>query len=244
MSAASVIRPYLLEADRRRPDLKLTNTAQSCFELLQLTVALAGPEWAFIGKTRNMDGASVTPPGFTPITMTLMRPDGQLQTIMIVGLSMDAAFHLPTRQQVKVIANSSANDDDDPAIHGPAKLTPYDIDPQYYRWHNPPIPQFGRVAEPWTPPSQPPASSPSVFRIPSYAELGDDAFFRAMIGVPLQADMLQAGQQLNDGSSVWFSRATYEILTEAIKAGHMIDVAPIVKKYRNQWRAILNLPPV
>lgn len=80
--------------------------------------------------------------------------------------------------------------------------------------------------------------------VPSYGELGDDAFFRTQIGAPLQADMQLAGQSLNDGSSVWFSRTTYEILTEALKAGRMIDAAPIVRKYRNQWRAALGLPPV
>jgi len=80
--------------------------------------------------------------------------------------------------------------------------------------------------------------------VPSYAQLGDDAFFRTQIGVPLEADMRLAGQPLNDGSSVWFSRTTYEILAESMKAGHMIDAAPIVRKYRNQWRAILGLPPV
>jgi hypothetical protein len=56
--------------------------------------------------------------------------------------------------------------------------------------------------------------------------------------------MLLKGQPLNDGSSVWFSRTTYEILAESMKAGHLIDAAPIVRKYRNQWRAILGLPPV
>ena len=80
--------------------------------------------------------------------------------------------------------------------------------------------------------------------IPSYGQLGDDAFFREKIGKPLEDDMMAAGQSLNDGSAVWFSRTTYEILTEALKAGRMIDVTPIVKKYRNQWRAALHLPPV
>ena len=89
-----------------------------------------------------------------------------------------------------------------------------------------------------------PAPVPPAPRVPSYGELGDDAFFRTQIGVPLQADMLQAGQQLNDGSSVWFARSMYEIVTEAVKAGHAIDAAPIVRKYRNQWRAALGLPPV
>jgi hypothetical protein len=85
---------------------------------------------------------------------------------------------------------------------------------------------------------------PPAIRIPSYGELGDDAFFRESIGKPLQADMLQAGQQLNDGSSVWFSRTTYELLVEAINAGHAIDPTATVRKYRNQWRVILGLPPV
>jgi hypothetical protein len=121
MSFANEIKPFLLEADRRRPDLKITNTALSCFELLQLTLALAGNNWAFIGKTRDMDGASVTPVGFEPRDMLLTRPDGQRQNVHIVGVSMDAAWHIPSRTQVKVIANSSANDDANPAIHGPAR---------------------------------------------------------------------------------------------------------------------------
>jgi hypothetical protein len=85
---------------------------------------------------------------------------------------------------------------------------------------------------------------PPQLRIPSYGELGDDAFFRENIGKPLQSDMAAAGQALNDGSSVWFSRTTYELLTEALKAGKAVDPAPIVLKYRNQWRAILGQPPL
>lgn len=153
------IKPFLLEADRRRPELRIINTASSCFDLLQLTLALAGPEWAFIGKTRDMDGASVTPVGFSPLTMTLTRNDGQLQTVTIVGVSMDAAFHVPSHRQVKVIANSSANDDPDPAIHGPARLDPYEIQPHDYRWHNPPIPQFGPSVPPMPVPQPPQPTS-------------------------------------------------------------------------------------
>lgn len=89
-----------------------------------------------------------------------------------------------------------------------------------------------------------PAPEPPAPRIPSYGELGDDTFFRTQIGVPLQADMALTGQTLNEGSSVWFSRSTYEILSESLKAGHLIDAAPIVRKHRNQWRAALGLPPV
>lgn len=135
------IAPYLLEADRRRPHLKIVNTAYSCFELLQLTLALAGPEWSFIGKTRDKDSASVQPSGFVPFDTELTRPDGQRQHVTIVGVSMDAAWHVPSHTQIKVIANSSANDDANPSIHGPARLTPYPIAAEHYRWHNPPVRQ-------------------------------------------------------------------------------------------------------
>ena len=99
----------------------------------------------------------------------------------------------------------------------------------------------GANVDPNATPAPPPPATPY---IPSYGELGDDAFFRSQIGIPLQADMSIAGQALNDGSSVWFARACYELITESMKAGRMIDAAPIVKKYRNQWRAILGLPPL
>lgn len=86
---------------------------------------------------------------------------------------------------------------------------------------------------------------PPVVRVPSYGELGDDAFFREMIGIPLQADMLAAGQQLNDGSAVWFSRATYRLMAAFMKAnGQPIDAVGEVRIVRNEWRQILGLPPV
>ena len=84
------------------------------------------------------------------------------------------------------------------------------------------------------------ASSP---RIPSYGELGDDAYFRAMIGVPLHADMTLVGQQLNVGSSVWFSRATYRLMSK-LMSGQPFDPAAEVRIVRNEWRAILGLPPI
>lgn len=91
------------------------------------------------------------------------------------------------------------------------------------------------------PSAPPPHVCPPPF-IPDYEALGGDAWFRAEVGVPLQADMALAGQPLNDGSSVWFSRPIFDCIAECVKAGKIIDRAPIVKKYRNQWRAILGLP--
>jgi hypothetical protein len=87
----------------------------------------------------------------------------------------------------------------------------------------------------------PPAPQP--LRIPSYAELGDDAFFRAMVGVPLQTDMLASGQQLNDGSAVWIARTVYRLMAKLI-ARESFDPAAEVRDVRNQWRAILGQPPV
>jgi hypothetical protein len=79
--------------------------------------------------------------------------------------------------------------------------------------------------------------------VPSYESLGGDAFFRSNIGVPLQADMASVGQTLNDGSSVWFSRTAYDCIA-ARYADPKADLTPICVKHRNEWRAILGLPPV
>lgn len=91
-----------------------------------------------------------------------------------------------------------------------------------------------------------PAPAPApVARIPSYGELGDDAFFRAMVGVPLAADMAMAGQPLNDGSTVWSARAVYRLIAALLKAnGQPIDAAGEVRIVRNEWRTILGQPPV
>lgn len=151
------IKPYLLEADRQRPDLAITNTSASAFELLQRTLALAGPDWQFVGKTKY-DGSQVAPPGFTPFDIDLTRPDGQKERLTVTGVSQDAAWHVPSRRQVKVIAFSAANDPG-PWEHGPAHLTPYEIDAVNYRWHNPAVPQFGPGMSTSTPQvPQPPPS--------------------------------------------------------------------------------------
>lgn len=89
----------------------------------------------------------------------------------------------------------------------------------------------------------PPAPQPSP--VPSYEALGGDQFYRATVGVPLQADYMSAGQQLNDGSAVWFSRTIYDQLAAFIGSnGQPVDVNAIVKRHRNEWRQILGLPPI
>ena len=238
------IKPFLLEADRRRPELAQINTVASAFELLQLTLALAGPEWQFVGKTATMDGASVTPAGFTPFEVELTRNDGQRQKVRITGVSQDAAWHVPSQRQVKVIAFSAANEPG-PWDHGPAKLTPYGIDPQHYRWHNPPVPQFGNIVVPPMPqtPGTPAAPPPAVV-LADYNGIGGDQLFVGGIGVPLESDMTAAGQTMNAGSAAWVSRAAFLIMRAFDKHGDHREKDAILKKVRNEWRAVLGQPPL
>lgn len=92
---------------------------------------------------------------------------------------------------------------------------------------------------------QAPPPPPPALRIPDYEELGGDAFFRATVGKPLEDDMMAAGQSLNDGSAVWFSRLTYRLMAKLIASnGVPVDVMAEVKVVRNEWRAILHLPSV
>lgn len=210
---SDLIKPFLIEADRRRPELAKINSAMSCFELLQLALALAGKDWAFVGKTRSMDGASVTPAGFIPLTMKLLDRDGIERLVEIIGVSQDAAWHLPTRRQVKVIANSSANDDADPLIHGNAKLDPYDIDPQFYRWHNPPVLQFGNVA---TPIPAPPPPAPAHIGQP-YPD--EPTFWRWYIGeVKKRYERAHRTFDATDlDSIVWSTRCAFMIGNGLVK---------------------------
>lgn len=237
MSLASEIEPFLLEADRRRPDLRITNTAASCFELLQLTLALAGGNWAFIGKTRNMDGASFTPAGFEPLTMTLTRPDGERQTVTIVGVSMDACYHLPSRTQIKVIANSCANDDPNPAIHGPARLTPYEIGREHYRWHNPLIPQFG-ASEPTPKPEPKPEPLPSKVlpKGEAFAKLSAlNAFYQAPEGLQRPGGLVRPdndGRMVADMEAIaqWF----YQLVIEGVPLDHVFAQIRASEEWRGK----------
>lgn len=205
MSIVTDIKRYLLEADRRRPDLRIINTSESVTALLRLTLALAGPEYSHVGKTTTMDGASVAPLGFEPFSIELPRPDGQRQTIRITGISQDAAWHLPSQRQIKVIAFSAANDPG-PWDHGPAQLTPYEIDPFNYRWHNPPVAQWGHLAESLPPePFPAPTPAPSPAQQPYPSEPGYWNNFTA------EVKKRYPGGQLNDEAFRWFTRTAYDI---------------------------------
>lgn len=145
MNPSDLIRPIAQRVNQLHPELARVNTKATCFDLLRQTREIAGPEWAYIGKTAIMDGSGkYAPEGFSPFDVEVKRDDGQRQTIRIVAVSMDALWYLPTMTQVKVIVNST---DGEPGGAGkPARLDSYDIarfnpetgEPQY-RWHNPPV---------------------------------------------------------------------------------------------------------
>ena len=64
-----------------------------------------------------------------------------------------------------------------------------------------------------------------------------DEFFVLRIGAWLVADYTEAGQTLNAGSAVWFSRTIWRHVNE----GMAIDES--VAQSRKEWRAALGLPP-
>ena len=234
------------QVQKEHPDLYQTNVVSTCYQAtVYLLAKLRAAGHSAYHVCKKAGEGQYTPPGFTPREMTGF--DGK--TYICTGVSHDAIWC--NGLQFDTIASGN---DSDRKIYSTDEKPGWSFDPnagpqitasaawnpvpkEYWRAWNPPL-----LIDDGTVPPKPP--EPPSLRIPSYGELGDDAFFRAQIGVPLEADMALAGQVLNNGSSVWFSRTTYEILVEAIKAGRMIDTAPIVKKYRNQWRAILGLPPL
>lgn len=200
------------------PELLEANTGASCHAFTTLVLARLKaegyPGWGYIGKIAG-EGQYRPSVGFPR----------QIGAYRITGVSHDAIGN--GMQRVDVLGGSN----DGPELsRTPATPIWLDIPPENWRPHNPIIPFDGPVT--------PPAPT-----IPSYESLGGDTFFRAMVGVPLAADMAVAGQPLNDGSSVWFARLTYRLMA-AYVVGGQVDSAPIVKSVRNEWRAILGLPPL
>jgi len=138
------IRPYLKAAIDRFPEAWRENTYSSCDLINAETLKRAGVDWFHVGKSSQMgEGDIWLPPGLRR-EVDLLRPDGQLQRVLIDKISHDAAWHRPSGRQVKVIVNSAANSDPRPEIHGPARIGGDIIPVKDYRWHNPPVAQWKR----------------------------------------------------------------------------------------------------
>lgn len=73
---------------------------------------------------------------------------------------------------------------------------------------------------------------------PGHKPYPGDQFFIEQIGQVLEWDYAEAGQILNAGSAVWFSRPIWGYVNE----GLTIDQA--VARARKEWRAALGLPPL
>lgn len=98
------------------------------------------------------------------------------------------------------------------------------------------------------------SGTPPPVTMPSYEDLGGDAYFAEAVGKPLAEDMATAtathgGGPLNAGSSTWFSRPIFRIL-HAYANGQTPDKDAIIKSVRNEWRSVLRsqgatgLPPL
>lgn len=243
-----IIRAALEQADRERPHLKEINTFGSCLELLERTLQIAGPEWALVGKSlqSGKDGSGIRPGWFTPRVMSLVRPDGQREDVLIDAVSQDAAWHIPTKRQYKVIANSTANEPG-PWEHGPARLTPYPIEEvkdgvHQYRWHNPPIAQPDAAIVPApgpVPPVQPPTRNG---RLPSREEALDelnflDQYYASKEGLDRKQGLSMAGAPDFLGVAAWYldvyqnARLSGASRAEA-RAAYISEI-----RHSNEWKA-------
>lgn len=238
------------------PTLLPANLGRTCFAhtLILIEKLRAAGHQAFL-MCKSPGEGQYTPPGFEPRMVRGL--DGKEH--LCSGVSHDAIWC----DHLQFDTLGSANEHDRPIYHRKGSNTEEDpnwsFDPndgpqitarpawipvpaKHWRNNNPPFTgALGVVPVPKPEPQ--PDPKPAVIRFPSYAELGDDAFFRMAIGVPLQADATHAGETLNDGSSVWFSRATYLLIVATMKFHFGVapapDTAAIVRGVRDEWREIM-----
>lgn len=224
------------------PEPLQTNINATCYQFIRLCMSVlkgAGHVVAHVGKTAGE--GQYTPQGWT---------FPEVNGFRLTGVSHDAIWCDGKQFDLVARGNDSPDpifDSRDHRITGEPVWNA--IPPEFWRANNPPYPFDGNATVPAPAPGPVPVPQPPVSMIPSYAALGDDAFFRKAIGDPLEADMAVAGQALNAGSSVWFSRPIYRIL-ESYARGVRPDVDVIIKSVRNEWRANLtaqgakDLPPL
>lgn len=245
---------------RDHPTWLPTNLGRTCYahtvEVVRRIREL-GHEAYLVCKMEGEGG--YTPQGFTPRTVTGL--DGK--SYLISRVSHDVIFFRErgstVLRQFDTLASANEYDraiyrrngdpnwsfdpNDGPQIVATAVWN--EVPSVNWRPWNPPFEGAivgGDVPQPGEPPATPPPPAPSI-RIPSYGELGDDAFFRSAVGVPLAADAALAGESMNDGSSVWFSRGTYRLMAAALK--HQLGQGPApnpaaeIKVVREEWRAVM-----
>lgn len=83
-----------------------------------------------------------------------------------------------------------------------------------------------------------PVDSPGPVVPPASKPYPGDEFFILQVGAWLVHDYTEAGQTLNAGSSVWFSRTIWRYVHEGM------TIEQSTAQSRKEWRAALGLPPV
>lgn len=209
------------------PHLLQTNTGETCHTFTQHLVKelrAAGLRAFLMCKTAG-EGQYV-PLGFQPRVVKGL--DGKDYTI--TGVSHDAIWC--EGAQFDTIGNAN----DGPEPFGSPGIPVWNAIPQqFWRPNNPPLAGEDVIV---TPKPQPPTA------LADYHAMGDDRFFIGEIGVPLQADMALAFQSLNVGSAAWIARTVFRVMRAFDKHGDHREKDAIVKDVRNQWRAVLGLPPL
>lgn len=254
---------FVRQVGRDHPSWLPTNLGSTCYahtaELIR-RIRAAGHEAFFVCKIDGEGG--YTPPGFSP--RTVIGFDGKPYVITKVshdvifwrqaGTRVSGSRTVQGLRQFDTLASANEHErtiyripgsDDvsfDPSS-GPqiqASAVWNEVTSDKWRAWNPPL-DAEIIDVPAPGPGPTPA--PGNFQFPSYGELGDDAFFRSAIGVPLQADATHAGETMNDGSSVWFSRGLYRIMAAVVK--HKLGLGPApnpdaeVRVVREEWRAVM-----
>lgn len=210
------VRDQVLAASRQahseNPERLQTNRNVDCFwhstRVIQLLIAL-GLDAAYVGKTRG-EGQYQPATGFP-------RQVGQWT---ITGVSHDAIW--VGAQQFDLIGGG--NDGPEP-LGQPGTPTANEIPAEFHRPNNPPVPYpIGAVVDPPAPPA------------PVIKPYPGDTFFVEQIGNVLERDYAEAGQRLNAGSAVWFSRTIWRHVNEGM------SMEQSTAQSRKEWRAALGLP--
>ncbi len=206
------------------PHLLTRNTGADCHQFtLHLIEELRAANFLAFLMCKTAGEGQYTPFGFQPREVKGF--DGK--TYLCTGVSHDAIWC--DGRQFDTIGN--ANDGPEP-FGSPGVPVWNPIPEQFWRPNNPPLKSEPVIINPPTPP------------LADYNAMGDDAFFVGEIGVPLAADMAKAGQVMNAGSASWIARTTFRVMRAFDKYGDHRQKAEIVKDVRNQWRAVLGLPPL
>lgn len=202
------------QAHSEQPERLATNRNVDCFRhstrVLQI-LSEQGHGVAYVGKTRG-EGQYTPPSGFP-------RPVGPWT---ITGISHDAVYV----DDVQFDLIASGNDGSEP-LGAPGVPIANQIDPQYYRANNPPVPYpISAVVDP-----PPPAPV-----MPTYEDLGGDEGAKQITRI-LEHDYKKAGRPGLDGDcGGWLRRTDYDVLT-----GIVPTVAASVTKHRDEWLIALGL---